>query len=77
MSYLGQGSAATAKFHRRHCLYSQFREPLVDLQQEVGQVWIGIVRPLAKRYGAFDERRTVMVARLPVFLPRSDLQQRE
>jgi hypothetical protein len=36
------------------------------------QVWIGIVRPLAMRYGIFEERRLVMVAALPVLLPRSE-----
>ena len=66
--------AALKEFHRRLCLYPQFGEPLIDLTQELGQVWIGIVRPLAMRYGVFQERRVVMVAALPVLLPRSDLQ---
>jgi hypothetical protein len=63
--------AALKEFHRRLCLYPQFGEPMNDLKQEVGQVWIGIVRPLAMRYGVFDERRVVMVAALPVLLPKS------
>jgi hypothetical protein len=70
----GDGEAfleALKEFHRRLCLYPQFGEPLIDLTQELGQVWIGIVRPLAMRYGVFDERRLVMVAALPVLLPRS------
>jgi hypothetical protein len=67
--------AALKEFHRRLCLYPQFGEPLIDLKQEAGQVWIGIVRPLAMRYGVFDARRLVMVAVLPVLLPRSDPQQ--
>lgn len=69
--------AALKEFHRRLCLYPQFGEPLIDLKQESGQVWIGIVRPLAMRYGVFDERRVVMVAALPVLLPKSDPQQSE
>lgn len=64
--------AALKEFHRRLCLYPQFGEPLIDLAQNVGQVWIGIVRPLAMRYGVFDERRIVMVAALPVLLPKSE-----
>ena len=71
----GDGEAfleALKEFHRRLGLYPQFGEPLIDLTQEVGQVWIGIVRPLAMRYGVFDERRVVMVAALPVLLPKSE-----
>ena len=64
--------AALKEFHRRLCLYPQFGEPLIDLTQELGQVWIGIVRPLAMRYGVFDERRLVTVAALPVLLPRTE-----
>jgi hypothetical protein len=64
--------AALKEFHRRLCLYPQFGEPLTDLTQELGQLWIGIVRPLSMRYAVFDERRVVMVAALPVLLPRSD-----
>ena len=64
--------AALKEFHRRLCLYPQFGEPLVDLTQESGQVWIGIVRPLAMRYGVFDDRRVVMVADIPVLLPKSE-----
>ena len=63
--------AAVKEFHRRLCLYPQFGEPLIDLTQEPGQVWIGIVRPLAMRYGVFDERRVVMVATIPVLFPKS------
>src|SRR5262249_18370083 len=43
--------AALKEFHRRLCLYPQFGEPLIDLTQELGQVRLGIVRPLAMRYG--------------------------
>src|SRR5262249_9676034 len=38
--------AALKEFHRRLCLYPQFGEPLIELQHEPGQVWIGVVRPL-------------------------------
>jgi hypothetical protein len=65
--------AALKEFHRRLCLYPQFGEPLTDLTREPGQVWIGTVRPLAMRYAIFDERRLVMVAAIPVLLPKSDL----
>jgi hypothetical protein len=64
--------AGLKEFHRRLCLYPQFGEPLIDLTRELGQVWIGIVRPLAMRYGVFDERRVVLVAALPVLLPKSE-----
>jgi hypothetical protein len=64
--------AAFKEFHRRLCLYPQFGDPLANLTQESGQVWIGIVRPLAMRYGVFDDRRVVMVAAIPVLLPKSD-----
>jgi len=69
--------AALREFHRRLCLYPQFGEPLIDLTQELGQVWLGIVRPLAMRYGVFDERRVVMVADIPVLLPKSETQESE
>jgi hypothetical protein len=64
--------AALKEFHRRLCLYPQFGEPLVDLTQETGQVWMGIIRPLSMRYGVFDERRVVVVAALPVLLAKSE-----
>jgi hypothetical protein len=64
--------AAVKEFDRRLRLYPQFGEPLIDLTHELGQVWIGIVRPLAVRYGVFDERRMVMVAAIPVLLPKSE-----
>jgi hypothetical protein len=71
----GEGEAflaAVEEFHRRPCLYPQFGEPLTDLTQKPGQVLIGAVRPLAMRYGVFDEPRIVMVAALPVLLPKSE-----
>jgi len=67
--------AALREFHRRLGLYPQFGEPLTDLTQEPGQVCLGFVRPLAMRYGVFDERRLVLVVDMPVLLPRSEPQQ--
>ena len=67
--------AALKEFHRRLCLYPQFGEPLIDLSREPGQAWLGFVRPLAMRYGLFDERRLVMVVDMPVLLPKSEPQQ--
>ena len=64
--------AAVKELHRRLCLYPQFGEPLFDLTQEAGQVWLGIVRPLTMRYGILDDRRVVMVSELPVLLPKSE-----
>jgi hypothetical protein len=69
--------AAVKEFHRRLCLYPQFGEPLSDLTQESGQVCLGIVRPLAMRYGIFDEERVVMVTEIPVLLPKSEPQESE
>jgi len=69
--------AAVKEFHSRLCLYPQFGDPLIDLTQDLGQVRIGIVRPLAMRYGVFEERRVVMVAALPVLLPKSEPQTSE
>lgn len=66
--------AAVKEIHRRLCLYPQFGEPLFDLTQEAGQVWLGIVRPLSIRYGVLDDRRVVMVSELPVLLPKSETQ---
>jgi hypothetical protein len=69
--------AALREFHRRLCLYPQFGEPLIELTQELGQVWLGVVRPLAMRYGVFDERRVVMVTEIPVLLPKSEPRESE
>jgi hypothetical protein len=67
--------AALREFDRRLGLYPQFGEPLIDLTQEPGQVWLGFVRPLAMRYGVFDERRVVPVTEVPVLLPISEAQE--
>jgi hypothetical protein len=62
--------AALREFHRRLQVYPQFGDPLVDLQREAGHLRIGIVPPLAMRYGVLEERRQVFVAARPVLLPR-------
>jgi hypothetical protein len=58
-------------FHRRLCVYPQFGDPLVDLLEHSGHIRIGIVPPLAMRYGVLEDRRQVFVAALPVLLPHS------
>jgi hypothetical protein len=63
--------AALNEFHRRLCIYRQFGDPLIDLTQEPGQVWVGIIRPLPMRYGLFEDRRLVPVTALPVLLPQA------
>ena len=62
--------AALKEFDRRLRIYPQFGDPLVDLRKEVGQIRLGIVRPLAMRYGVFEERRLVIAAAIPVLLPK-------
>jgi hypothetical protein len=76
----GDGEAfleALKEFHRRLCLYPQFGEPLIDLTHQSGQVWLGVVRPLAMRYGIFEDKRLVMVAETPVLLPKAETQESE
>jgi hypothetical protein len=62
--------AALREFHRRLRVYPQFGDPLVDLRGEAGHLRIGIVPPLAMRYGVLEERRQVFVAARPVLLPK-------
>jgi hypothetical protein len=64
-----QFAAALKEFHRRLCIYPQFGDPLLDLTAEPGQIYNGIIRPLAMRYGIYEDRRLVVVAALPVLLP--------
>jgi len=63
--------AALREFYRRLQVYPQFGDPLADLRQEAGQIRLGIVPPLAMRYGVLEDRRQVFVAALPVLLPKS------
>ena len=62
---------ALLKFDHRLRIYPQFGDPLIDLQEVVGHIRIGIVRPLSMRYGVLEEHRQVFVTALPVLLPKS------
>ena len=62
--------AALREFDRRLHVYPQFGDPLIDLSADAGQVRLGVVPPLAMRYGVLEERRVVLVAALPVLMPR-------
>lgn len=62
--------AALREFDRRLRVYPQFGDPLVDLLAEVGQIRLGIVPPLAMQYAVFEEQRQVVVAALPVLMPK-------
>jgi hypothetical protein len=62
--------AALREFDRRLRVYPQFGDPLIDLLEEAGQVRLGAVPPLAMRYGVLEDRRLVLVAALPVLLPK-------
>lgn len=64
--------AALREFYRRLRVYPQFGDPLIDLRQEAGHIRIGIVPPLAMRYGVLEERRVVFVAAPPVLLSKRD-----
>lgn len=64
--------AALREFYRRLQVYPQFGDPLVDLQQESGQLRLGIVPPLSMWYGVLEERRQGFVAALPVLLAKRD-----
>jgi hypothetical protein len=65
--------AAVKEIDRRLRVYPQFGEPLVELTQESGQVWVGAVPPLVVRYAVYEERRLVMVA-VPILpMPGSGL----
>lgn len=71
----GDGEAyltALREFHRRLQVYPQFGDPLVDLAGQRGQIRLGLVTPLAMRYGVLEERRLVFVAAQPMLLPRRE-----
>jgi len=65
--------AALKEIDRRLHIYPQFGDPLTDLAVESGQVRVGTIPPLVVRYALFEERRLVVVAVPPVFLPRAGL----
>jgi hypothetical protein len=60
--------AAVKEFERRLRVYPQFGDPLWDLQQHEGQIRLGIVPPLAMRYGVLEGSKQVLVVALPVLL---------
>lgn len=66
----GEAFAAALKaFRDRLAVYPQFGDPLYDLTVEPGQVYTGVIRPLAMRYGVFEDRRVVFVGSPPCLLP--------
>jgi len=68
----GEGFLAALKeLDRGLRLYPEFGDPLTDLRAEPGHVRIGVVRPLVVRYAVLEERRLVVLAALPVLLPKS------
>jgi hypothetical protein len=67
-------AAAVEEFERRLRVYPQFGDPLHDLHAYEGQIRLGIVPPLAMRYGVVESRRVVLVVAQPVLLGRSPKQ---
>lgn len=61
---------AVREFYHRLVVYPQFGDPLMDLQGGEGQLLIGIVPPLAMRYGLLESSRQVFVGSRPVLLSR-------
>src|SRR5947209_7992755 len=53
---------AAREIDSRLRIYPQFGEPLIDLTQERGQIYVGIVAPLVVRYVIYEDLRQVMVA---------------
>jgi hypothetical protein len=68
-----QFAVALKEFHRRLRIYPQFGDPLFDLVGDPGQVCNGIIRPLAMRYGIYEDRRLVIVGSPPQLLPKAGL----
>jgi len=62
---------AVREFDRRLRVYPQFGDPLSDLRHHVGHIRLGVVPPLAMRFGVLEELRQVLVVALPVLLSRS------
>jgi hypothetical protein len=62
---------ALRELDRRLRVYPQFGEPYSDLMHDVGQHYRGAVPPLVVWYTVFDDRRLVVVAQAPQFLPNS------
>ena len=61
--------AALREFERRLRVYPQFGDPLTDLGEVEGVIWVGIIRPLSMRYAVVESRRLVLLAALPVLMP--------
>ena len=61
--------AALKALHARLAVYPQFGEPLYDLTTERGQIYTGIIPPIAIRYGVLEDRRLVFCGALPVLRP--------
>jgi hypothetical protein len=65
-----QFADALIEFNRRLHLYPQFGDPHIDLKNEPGQIYHGIIRPLSMRYTVYEDRRLVLVGDLPFLLPK-------
>lgn len=61
--------AALEALRQRLEVYPQFGEPLHDLVQGNGQVYVGIIRPISIRYGVREDLRMVFCSALPSLLP--------
>lgn len=61
-----EAAKATKELDRLLHLYPQFGEPLIDLTQQPGQIYLGAVPPLMVRYAVLEERRLVLVTFLRV-----------
>jgi len=62
-------AAALKTFRERLAVYPQFGDPQIDLKAEPGIIRVGIIRPLAMRYGVYEEHRLVLVVAPPMLLP--------
>jgi hypothetical protein len=61
-------TAALKEFDRLFRLYPQLGDPQIDLSVEPGVIYLGIIPPLAMRYGVYEDRRLVLVV-VPPKLP--------
>ena len=64
-------AAAVREFDNRLRVYPQFGDPLWDLNEYEGHIRLGIVPPLAMRYGVFEKTRQVFVVANPVLLAKA------
>jgi len=63
--------SAVREFDRRLRIYPQFGDPLWGLNEQEGHIRLGIVPPLAMRYGVFEKTRQVFVVANPVLLAKA------